>query len=150
MEELPSLKYLLSEEEEFCETHFKSIYKINDQGRFVHKLPIYRDINQLGETKGLAISRLVAMEHTFKLDSEFEKEYKDFMNEFEEAGQMLPNKNLNSFKQEYFLLHHAVLKKTALQLNFELYLRGRGGRGAKTTKGYIDIFVCFAAKALHL
>ncbi|GFU25725.1 uncharacterized protein NPIL_276001 [Nephila pilipes] len=51
MEELPSLKSFLSEEEEFCETHFKSTYKINDLGRFVVKLPIYKDINQLGETK---------------------------------------------------------------------------------------------------
>ncbi|GFS84733.1 DUF1758 domain-containing protein [Nephila pilipes] len=31
MEELPSLKSLLSEEEEFCETYFKSTYKINDR-----------------------------------------------------------------------------------------------------------------------
>ncbi|GFT57376.1 DUF1758 domain-containing protein [Nephila pilipes] len=93
MEELSNLKSLLLEEEEFCETHFKSTYKINDQGRFVVKLPIYEDINQLGETKGLAISRLLAMENKFKFNSEFEKEYKDFMNEYDEAGHMLPNKN---------------------------------------------------------
>ncbi|GFT77289.1 DUF1758 domain-containing protein [Nephila pilipes] len=98
MEELPSLKSLLSEEEEFCEIHFKSTYKINDQCRFVVKLPIYRDINQLVDTKGLALSRLSAMENKFKLDSAFEKEYKDFMNEYEEPGHMLPNKNLNSSK----------------------------------------------------
>ncbi|GFT03179.1 uncharacterized protein NPIL_305571 [Nephila pilipes] len=127
MEELPSLKSLLSEVEEFCETHFKSTYKINYQGRFVVKLPIYRDINPLGETKSLAISKLLAMENKFKLDSEFEKEFKDFMKEYEEAGHMLPNKNLNSSKQEYFLFHHALQKKKkkiALQLNFELFLMG--------------------------
>ncbi|GFT62973.1 uncharacterized protein NPIL_684911 [Nephila pilipes] len=111
MEELPSLKSSLSEEEEFCETHFKATYKINDQGRFVVKLPIYRDINQLVDTKGLAISRLLAMENKFKLDSEYGKEYKDFMNEYEEAGHMLRNKSFNYFKKEYFLPNHAVQKK---------------------------------------
>ncbi|GFT23265.1 DUF1758 domain-containing protein [Nephila pilipes] len=114
MEELPNLKSSLSEEQEFCETHFKSSYKINYQGRFVVKLPIYRDINQLGDTKWLAISRLLVMENKFKLDSEFEKEYKDFMNEYEEAGHMLHNKNLNSSKQEYFLPHLSVQKKYSI------------------------------------
>ncbi|XP_059058486.1 uncharacterized protein LOC131851943 [Achroia grisella] len=30
------------------------------------------------------------------------------------------------------------------------YILNRKGRGAKTTKGYLCIFVCFATKALHL
>ncbi|GFV24735.1 DUF1758 domain-containing protein [Trichonephila clavipes] len=51
-EELPLKKISLSEEEEFCENHFKATYKINNEGRFVVKLPVYRDINQLGDTRG--------------------------------------------------------------------------------------------------
>ncbi|GFW98881.1 DUF1758 domain-containing protein [Trichonephila clavipes] len=51
-EELPLKKIPLSEEEEFCENNFKATYKINDEGRFVVKLPIYRDINQLGNSRG--------------------------------------------------------------------------------------------------
>ncbi|GFT15645.1 DUF1758 domain-containing protein [Trichonephila clavipes] len=55
-EELPLKKKSLSEEEEFCDNHFKATYKINNEGRFVVKLPIYRDINQLGNTRVLAVS----------------------------------------------------------------------------------------------
>ncbi|KAF8768245.1 hypothetical protein HNY73_021085 [Argiope bruennichi] len=69
MEELPDKKFLMSDEEEFCENHFKSTYRINDKGRFVVRLPVYKDINQLGDTKGMAISRLLTMEKKFKFDS---------------------------------------------------------------------------------
>ncbi|GFX61889.1 DUF1758 domain-containing protein [Trichonephila clavipes] len=82
-EELPLKKISLSEEEEFCENHFKATYKINNEGRFVVKLPIYRDINQLGTTIGLAVSRLLTMENKFKSDVELEQEYKNFMEEYE-------------------------------------------------------------------
>ncbi|GFU62143.1 DUF1758 domain-containing protein [Trichonephila clavipes] len=51
-EELSVKKQFLSDEEQFCENHFK----YNDEGRFVVKLPIYRDTSRLGNTKGIAIS----------------------------------------------------------------------------------------------
>ncbi|GFV35050.1 DUF1758 domain-containing protein [Trichonephila clavipes] len=56
MEELSVKKQFLSDEEQFCENHFKSNFKYNDEGRFVVKLPIYRDTSRLGNTKGIAIS----------------------------------------------------------------------------------------------
>ncbi|GFW71559.1 uncharacterized protein TNCV_2309941 [Trichonephila clavipes] len=59
IEELPLKKISSSEEEEFCETHFKATYKFNNEGRFMVKLPIYRDINQLGNTRGLAVFRFI-------------------------------------------------------------------------------------------
>ncbi|GFT81903.1 uncharacterized protein TNCV_3908781 [Trichonephila clavipes] len=55
-EELSVKKQFLSDEEQFCENHFKSNFKYNDEGRFVVKLPIYRDTSRLGNTKGIAIS----------------------------------------------------------------------------------------------
>ncbi|GFT91868.1 DUF1758 domain-containing protein [Nephila pilipes] len=64
------------------------------------------------------------MENKFKLDSEFEKECKDFMNEYEEARHMLPNKILNSFKQEYFLPHHAVQKKYRITTKLRVVFDG--------------------------
>ncbi|GFS86356.1 uncharacterized protein NPIL_433181 [Nephila pilipes] len=38
------------------------------------------------------------------------------MNEYEEARHMVPNKNLNYSKQEYFLPHHAVQKKDSITI----------------------------------
>ncbi|GFR21554.1 DUF1758 domain-containing protein [Trichonephila clavata] len=42
-EELSVKKQFLSDEELFCEDHFQSTFKYNDQGRFIVKLPIYGD-----------------------------------------------------------------------------------------------------------
>ncbi|GFW44297.1 uncharacterized protein TNCV_1747261 [Trichonephila clavipes] len=112
-EELPLKKISLSEEEEFCENHFKATYKINNEGRFVVKLPIYRDINQLGNTRGLAVFRLSAMENKFKSDVELEREYKNFMEEYEKLGHMSPNKELDG-RISYFLPHHAVRRKDSI------------------------------------
>ncbi|GBM15133.1 hypothetical protein AVEN_242173-1 [Araneus ventricosus] len=124
MEELPIKKSFLSEEEEFCETHFNSTYKINEQGRFVVKLPVYRDINQLGDTKGMAVSRLLAMENKFKFDSEFEKEYKGFMKEYKEAGHISLNKDSDSSKIEYFIPHHTVQKKDCITTKLRVVFDG--------------------------
>ncbi|GFY21112.1 DUF1758 domain-containing protein [Trichonephila clavipes] len=110
--ELPLKKIPLSEEEEFCENHFKATYKINNEGRFVVKLPIYRNINQLGNTREFAVSRLLAMEN-FKSDVELEREYKNFMEEYEKLGHMSPNKELDG-KISYFLPHHAVQRNDSL------------------------------------
>ncbi|KAF8791491.1 hypothetical protein HNY73_006347 [Argiope bruennichi] len=124
MEELPDKKFLMSDEEEFCENHFKSTYRINDQGRFVVRLPVYKDINQLGDTKGMAISRLLAMEKKFKFDSEFEMEYKSFMREYEELGHMSPNKDFDSSKPDCFLPHHAVQNKDSISTKFRVCFDG--------------------------
>ncbi|GBM43657.1 hypothetical protein AVEN_78029-1 [Araneus ventricosus] len=62
----------------------------------------------------MAVSKLLAMENKFKCDSEFEKEYKCFMKEYEEAGHMSPNKGLDSSKIKCFLPHHAVQKKDSI------------------------------------
>ncbi|KAF8777969.1 hypothetical protein HNY73_014746 [Argiope bruennichi] len=124
MEELPDKKFLMSDEEEFCENHFKSTCRINYQGRFVVRLPVYKDINQLGDTKGMAISRLLAMERKFKFDSEFEMEYKSFMSEYEELGHMSPNKDCDSSKPDYFLPHHAVQKKDSITTKFRVVFDG--------------------------
>ncbi|GFY67752.1 uncharacterized protein TNIN_68821 [Trichonephila inaurata madagascariensis] len=91
-EELPLIRISISEEEEFCENHFKATYKINNESRFAC---LFIDINQLGNTRGLAVSRLLAMENKFKSDAGLEWEYKSFMEEYEKLGHMSPNKELD-------------------------------------------------------
>ncbi|GFV98966.1 DUF1758 domain-containing protein [Trichonephila clavipes] len=92
-------------------------------GRFVVKLPIYRDIYQLGNTGGLAVSRLLAMENKFKSDAGFEREYKSFMEEDEKLGHMSPNKELDG-KISYFLPHHAVRRKDNITTKFKVVFDG--------------------------
>ncbi|GFQ66760.1 DUF1758 domain-containing protein [Trichonephila clavata] len=122
-EELSIKKLSLSEEEEFCENHFTATYKINKEGRFVVKLHIYRDINKLGNTRGMAVSRLFAIEIKFKSDAEFEWEYKSFMEEYEKLGHMSRNKELVA-KISYFLPHHAVPRKESITTKLRVVFDG--------------------------
>ncbi|GFX25373.1 DUF1758 domain-containing protein [Trichonephila clavipes] len=89
LEEIPNVEdKLLTSEEQFVETHFQNTYAYNSDGRFVVKLPFYKSNSELGDSKPAAISRLLAMERKFKNNPDFEKQYKEFMNEYESLGHM--------------------------------------------------------------
>ncbi|GFW65448.1 DUF1758 domain-containing protein [Trichonephila clavipes] len=125
-EELSVKKQFLSDEEQFCETHFKSNFKYNDEGRFVVTLPIYRDTSRLGNTKGIAISRLLAMERRFQVDKDFERQYKKFMIEYESLGHMMPveNNEKSMDPKIYFLPHHAVMKGDSVSTKLRVVFDG--------------------------
>ena len=123
-EELAVKKHFSSEEEEFYENNFKSTYKINDEGRLVVRLPVYKDVNQLGDTKRMAVSRLLAMETKFKFDSKLVKDYKAFMSEYEELKYMSIVKDRNSSKFEYFLPYQAVRKSDSISTRLRVVFDG--------------------------
>ncbi|GFW02285.1 integrase catalytic domain-containing protein [Trichonephila clavipes] len=69
---------------------------------------------KLGDSKPAAISRLLAMERKFKNNPDFEKQYKEFMNEYESLGHMiLVNSRSHTSKDQNFLPHHAVIKPSS-------------------------------------
>ncbi|GFT70388.1 DUF1758 domain-containing protein [Trichonephila clavipes] len=115
LEEIPNVKdQILTSEEQFGETHFQNTYACNSEGRFVVKLPFYKSNSELGESKPAAISRLLAMERKFKNNPDFEKQYKEFMNEYESLGHMsLVNSRSHTSKDQNFLPHHAVIKPSS-------------------------------------
>ncbi|GFU14016.1 integrase catalytic domain-containing protein [Trichonephila clavipes] len=115
LEEIPNVKdKLLTSEEQLVETHFQNTYACNSDGRFVVKLPFYKSNSELGDSKPAAISRLLAMERKFKNNPDFEKQYKEFMNEYESLGHMsLVNSRSHTSKDQNFLPHHAVIKPSS-------------------------------------
>ncbi|GFW55249.1 DUF1758 domain-containing protein [Trichonephila clavipes] len=139
--ELSVKKQFLSDEEQFCENYFKSNFKYNDEGRFVVKLPIYRDTSRLGNSKGIAISRLLAMERRFQVDMDFERHYKNFMIEYESLGHMIPvENNVKSMDSKiYFLPHHAVMKgdgvSTKLRVVFDDTCKPSNGNSLNSILG---------------
>ncbi|GFX75975.1 DUF1758 domain-containing protein [Trichonephila clavipes] len=113
LEEIPNVKdKILTSEEQFVQTHFQNTYACNSDERFVVKLPFYKSNSELRDSKPAAISRLLAMERKFKNNPYFEKQYKEFVNEYESLGHMsLLNSNSHTFdKDQNFLPHHAVIK----------------------------------------
>ncbi|GFV45899.1 DUF1758 domain-containing protein [Trichonephila clavipes] len=124
---------ILTSEEQFVETHFQNTYACNSDGRFVVKLPFYKSNSELGESKPAAISRLLAMERKFKNNPDFEKQYKEFMNEYKLLCYMsLVNSNSHtSDKYLNFLPHHAVIKSSSTTTKLRVVFDASG----KTTNG---------------
>ncbi|GFV96322.1 integrase catalytic domain-containing protein [Trichonephila clavipes] len=133
LEEIPNVKdKLLTSEEQFVETHFQNTYACNSDGRFVVKLPFYKSNSELGDSKPAAISRLLAMERKFKNNPDFEKQYKEFMNEYESLGHMsLVNSRFHTSKDQNFLPHHAVIKPSSLTTKLRVVFDA----SCKTTNG---------------
>ncbi|GFX28873.1 DUF1758 domain-containing protein [Trichonephila clavipes] len=63
------------------------------------------------------------MENKFKSDVELEREYKNFMEEYEKLGHMSPNKELDG-KISYFLPHHTVRRKDSITTKLRVVFDG--------------------------
>ncbi|GFW20943.1 integrase catalytic domain-containing protein [Trichonephila clavipes] len=141
LEEIPNVKdKLLTSEEQLVETHFQNTYACNSDGRFVVKLPFYKSNSELGDSKPAAISRLLAMERKFKNNPDFEKQYKEFMNEYESLGHMsLVNSRSHTSKDQNFLPHHAVIKPssptTKLRVVFDASCKTTNGTSLNSLLG---------------
>lgn len=127
LEDLPQRDELLTEEEEFCEMHFQRTYSINENGRFIVKLPIIDVNKKLGDSRPLAISRLFSIERKFAMDQCFEEQYKAFMSNYIELNHMIPISSYDkhsSDSQIYYLPHHAVLKPDNISTKLRVVFDG--------------------------
>jgi hypothetical protein len=133
---------VFSPEEQFVEQHFQETYSVNSDGRFVVKLPFYKSKSELGNSKSAAISRLFGMEKKFRENSDLDKDYKEFMREYELLGHMelVPQNSLNNSETEqYFLPHHAVIKPssttTKLRVVFDASCKTSSGASLNSVLG---------------
>ncbi|XP_075150878.1 uncharacterized protein LOC142224986 [Haematobia irritans] len=87
IEEVPA-ESNLTVAEQACETHFIQTTTRDLNGRFVVRLPLSQDAATLGESETSVYSRFLALERQFKRDNNLEKQYKDFMQSYEDLGHM--------------------------------------------------------------
>ncbi|GFT60856.1 uncharacterized protein NPIL_518051 [Nephila pilipes] len=134
IEDIPSLTPRLSEEE-FCEAHFQKTYRVDENGRFIVKLPIFdEEKKKLGNSKPLAISRFLAMERKFAKNKHFEEQYKEFMFEYRDHKHLTLVKgddNLISNGGIYYLPHHAFVKPSSTSTKLRVVFDG-SCKAAKT------------------
>jgi Protein of unknown function (DUF1759) len=114
----------LTVEEKQVEDHFLATHKRNEEGRYVVELPLKPTINDLGDSKSMAVRRFQALERRFEKDGDLQRQYAEFINEYLQLGHMSPSKiNLQQKScgsPTYFLPHHAVLRpdSTTTKLRF--------------------------------
>ncbi|GBN79265.1 hypothetical protein AVEN_87624-1 [Araneus ventricosus] len=110
---------MLSEEEEFCEHHYKTTHKRDKTGRYIVQMPV-KDIKKLGESKTMAIKRLDQLWKRLSRDEAMKNLYQDFMQEYLDLNHM---EKVNDVKSAsplcYYLPHHGVFRpeKTTTKLH---------------------------------
>ncbi|EEZ99156.1 hypothetical protein TcasGA2_TC016155 [Tribolium castaneum] len=110
IEEIPKTPILSNEEME-CETFFKNTTFRNNHGRFVVKLPVKKNINELGESYAISHHRYVALEKRLRSNPLLHKQYSTFIQEYLDMGHMSPvTYTPDTLKKAYFIPHHTVLR----------------------------------------
>ena len=87
---------LLTEDQKTCEEIFRTTTVRDESGRYVVDLPFKSNYTNLGYNLNNAINRFRGLENRFKRDDLYYREYKKFINEYEELGHMTELKNLTS------------------------------------------------------
>lgn len=109
-------KNLFSREEQYCEDYFQTTTTRDSDGRFIVSTPFKRSIENLGNSRDIALSRFYSLERKLDKIADLKSEYSKFMTEFENLGYMTaiqdskPKISFNS----YYLPHHAVLRNDSV------------------------------------
>ena len=61
-EDYRNSKGFLTDEEQYCETHFEQTHKKNSNGRFVVEIPLKENHNQLANNRNQAMCQFIANE----------------------------------------------------------------------------------------
>lgn len=122
----------LSVEERYCETHFSSHTKRDQNGRFVVSIPMKESPTKLGDSRQLAINRFLSLEKRLCFNSILRELYTAFMAEYEVLGHMSSASEPSSDEVVYYLPHHGVLKEDSLTTKLRVVFDA----SMKTSSGY--------------
>lgn len=106
----------LSSEQQSCEQHFINNYTRNLDGRFSVGLPVRNNINQIGNTKDIAIRRFQNLERKLSHNSVLKSHYVKFMQEYLDMGHMTEIKDTDIDDEQalrVYLPHHAVIRESS-------------------------------------
>lgn len=117
--------------EKQCESHFAHNTKRNLAGRFTVRLPFTDNPAILGESKQVALHRMLSLERRLAKDSKLKKSYVEFMEEYENLGHMTEVPTHEIRNCDYFIPHHCVIKPdsstTKLRVVFDASAKASGG-----------------------
>lgn len=153
LEEIPENKPM-NPDDVRCENHFKQTHSRTPEGRFVVRLPFKESKVDIGETRDLALRRLLSLERRLKRDDILELKYRDFMNDYLILGHMQPiEPSIAQHFPKYYIPHHGVFKKDSLKLRcvFDASMKSTSGKslndvllvGPKLQQDIVDIILHF-------
>ncbi|XP_053597353.1 uncharacterized protein LOC128668428 [Microplitis demolitor] len=113
IEELSAAK-VLSPEEQLCEEHFLRNTTRDTTGRYMVRLQFNNNVNKLGASYPSALRRFQSLEKRLVQDKEIGNEYTAFLQEYLDLGHMSLATESNVEHSDFYLPHHAVVKKDSL------------------------------------
>lgn len=129
LEEISQIKPLSPEEVE-CENIFKATLCREQNGRFSVTLPFCRDASALGDSRGVAHRRFLALERKLKKDSDLRLMYHKVILEYLKEGYL--SESDSDLTDGYFIPHHGVLKQESSTTKLRVVLDA----SAKTHTGF--------------
>uniref|UniRef100_A0A182PVJ5 Peptidase aspartic putative domain-containing protein n=1 Tax=Anopheles epiroticus TaxID=199890 RepID=A0A182PVJ5_9DIPT len=104
---IPNTTSLLDQD---LEEHFKRHTKIADDGRFIVRIPLWGELNQLGDSMEQAQRRLLSLERRLARHKHTYEDYRKFIREYLELRHMTPVLPHELNKVRYVILHLCVVK----------------------------------------
>ncbi|XP_060518380.1 uncharacterized protein LOC132697105 [Cylas formicarius] len=129
LEEYPKTTFL-SNEEIYCENHFKQNTTRNDDGRFVVTLPLKDSISKLGDSRAIATNRFLNLERKLNKNLILKTQYHEFINEYLKLNHMSLDENQQD-SSGFFLPHHGVFKESSTTTKLRVVFDG----SAKSSSG---------------
>jgi hypothetical protein len=106
-------KKRLTIEEQQAEKHFSDTIKRQPDGRYIVTLPTKPNLNQLGDSKQMAVKRFYCLERKLARHPAFKQDYTAFIDEYLNLHHMKlsePASHQHTGVINYFIPHHAVVK----------------------------------------
>lgn len=89
-------------------------HRRDDEGRFIVQLPFRGDIiEQLGESKDIALRRFYTLERKLNKNPTLRNQYTEFLDEYQRLGHMESVEKHDSSTTGYYLPHHSVIKEAS-------------------------------------
>ncbi|XP_045509299.1 uncharacterized protein LOC123704855 [Colias croceus] len=103
----------LTKEEQLCEDIYERTHERDSNGKYIVTLPFKTGklLSPEGNTREVAVRRLLQLERRFKRDPDLKKEYLKVIEEYKELKHIeeVPEKEIN--KKAVYLPHHAVVRQ---------------------------------------
>ncbi|XP_072934980.1 uncharacterized protein [Epargyreus clarus] len=127
-----STKREYTAEERRCEEIYTNNYIRSPEGRYIVKLPLKDSIEEIGETKQIALKRLHLLERRLERNPQLKEDYGRVIEEYIQLNHMerVPEEDKN--KKAIYLPHHAVIKEdsktTKIRVVFDASCKGSKGK----------------------
>lgn len=111
VDEFKTNSKLLTPDEQRCEQMFRESTTRCADGKFLVKLPLLPNLDQLGDSFEVAKTRFLAQEKKFLKDPKFKEQYANCIHDYVSQGHTI--KITDAAEQSFYLPHHAVIKESS-------------------------------------